>query len=109
MLVVLSLVFGVEKMTFSHFLGKLRNGPFQPNLGQFLRKIGNIICYILLVVFCINFIVRNVVITMCKIMIYFDFHHLRIYIDLNERVFIIVTDVIDTVLGSITRYISKHG
>ena len=32
-------------------------------------------------------------------MIYFDFYHLRIYIDLNERVFIIITDVIDTVLG----------
>ena len=48
-------------------------------------------------------------ITICKIMIYFDFPHLRIYIDLNERVFIIVTGVIDTVLGSITRYISKHG
>ena len=38
---------------------------------------------------------------MCKIMIYFDFHHLRIYIVLNESVIIIVTDVIDTVLGSI--------
>ena len=46
---------------------------------------------------------------MCKIMIYFDFPQLWIYIDLNERVFIIVTDVIDTVLGSITRYINKHG
>ena len=43
-------------------------------------------------------------ITMCKIMIYFDLRHLLIYLDLNERVFIIVTDVIDTVLGSITRY-----
>ena len=41
--------------------------------------------------------------------IYFDFHHLRIYIVLNERVFIIVTDVIDAVLGSITGYISRHG
>ena len=43
-------------------------------------------------------------IKMCKIVINFDFHHLWIYIHLNERVFIIVTDVIDTVLGSITRY-----
>ena len=34
---------------------------------------------------------------MCKI-IYFDFHHLWIYIVLNERVFIIVADVIDTIL-----------
>ena len=59
--------------------------------------------------FCFNFIIRNVVITMCKIMIYFDFRHIRIYIDLNERVFIIVTDVIDTVLGPIVRYTSKHG
>ena len=33
---------------------------------------------------------------MCKIMIYF--HHLRIYMVLNERVFIKVTDVIDTSL-----------
>ena len=41
--------------------------------------------------------------------IYFDFHHHRIYIVLNERVFIIVTDVIGTVLGSITRYTNKHG
>ena len=32
-------------------------------------------------------------ITMCKIMIYFDIH-IRVYIDLNERVFIIVTDVL---------------
>ena len=47
-------------------------------------------------------------ITVCKIMIYFDIH-IRIYIDLNETVFIIDTDVIDTVLGSVTRYISKHG
>ena len=51
----------------------------------------------------------NVVITMCKIMLYFNYCHLRIYIDLNERVFIKVTDVIDTVLGSISQYISKHG
>ena len=59
-------------------MGKLKNGPFWPNMGHFL----------------INFIIRNVVITMCKIMIYFDIH-IRIYIDLNERVFIIITDVID--------------
>ena len=32
-------------------------------------------------------------------MIYFDFYHLQIYIDLNERVFIIVSDLIDTVSG----------
>ena len=47
-------------------------------------------------------------ITMGKIMIYFDIH-IWIYIDLNERVFTIVTGVIDTVLGSIIQYISKHG
>ena len=59
-------------------------------------------------VFEINYIIRNVVITMCKIMIYFDIH-IWIYIDLNGRVFTIVTDVIDTVLGGITRYICIHG
>ena len=73
-------------------MGKLKNGPFWPNVGHFLIK----------------FIIRNVVVVY-NVMIYFDFHHCRIYIVLNERVFIIVTDVIDTVLGSITRYISKHG
>ena len=46
---------------------------------------------------------------MCKIMIYFNFHYLRIYIVVNEIVFIIVTRVIDTVLGSITQYTRKHG
>ena len=41
---------------------------------------------------------------MCKTMIYFYFQHLRIYIVLNESVFIIVTDVIHAALGSITRF-----
>ena len=36
------------------FLGKLKNGPFWPNLGHFCLKI-------LLVAFYINFIIRNVV------------------------------------------------
>ena len=36
-------------------------------------------------------------IAMCIIMIYFDIH-IWIYIDLNERVFTIVTDVIDSLM-----------
>ena len=53
---VLSLVFGVENIAFSHFLINFKKGPFWPNLGRFLLK------YMLLVVFCINIVIRNAVI-----------------------------------------------